>query len=189
MSRKNEFYKQALCLGVTVVRYGLAEKMAQNVRENKSFHKELVAFMVADHFDGVLARYLGVDNGLRRGLDAVVDRISVSRVGAEVYKKKRSARPFLAALAFREGVVGLSNFLHNKRTGEVVHSAGLHKADTLSVAAFALSVSTNDEQLLRASGLSMAMINYVTAADYVKNAISPHGVLENGVRHINFELR
>lgn len=188
MSHRN-VAKEVFCLGLTVSRLALAERMARNVREEKSILAPLGLFLLADHFDGAIARRLNADTPLRRSVDAITDRISVARVSLEIAKNSKETRPYFALLAGREAVAALSNTTHYLRTGEVVHGRGLHKLDSLSMAMFGAAPSIGGgEAFVKTAGRLAVAINYATLPDYIMNAVQPHGEMRGSIRHIHFEF-
>lgn len=180
VSRRNE----ALCVGLTLLRLVAAERMARQVAKRQGIGKSLIAFIIADIADGVLARKLDADTPLRRFTDAAVDRLSVLRVGWSVAKINKAAKPHMAILAAREILVTGVNATHTIRTGEIVQGNSSHKLSSLSTALFAMAASSGNETLTHSTGIAMNAINISLAADYVANLIEPSGYESNGVRHI-----
>jgi phosphatidylglycerophosphate synthase len=180
-------FNHALAIGLTVIRLPLAERMARKTERKESIGLELGLFILADIADGVLARKLKVDTPKRRFADAVVDRVSVLRVGWAMSKANPVSKPFLQGLAGRELIVAGANAVHYLRSGEVVQGHGIHKLGTLSTALFGLAASTGNVLATKTTGLAANIINYGLAIDYIYNAIEPHGTVNEGVRHIAFE--
>jgi phosphatidylglycerophosphate synthase len=185
---KNKLLVTTVALGFTLARLPLAERIANKIDAKKSIVGSLTMFILADIADGYIARQMNADGPARRAADAAVDRLSVLRAGISMYRANADARPFLAVLAVRDAGVSLINGMHYKKMGEVVHGANIHKLSSLSVAAFAVGAATHNRAVTIATGTMAAAINIGLAADYIHNYVSPHGNLEDGVRHISFGM-
>lgn len=176
--------KNALVNTATTGRYILAESMARNVKTGENIGLMMGLFVVADVFDGILARSVGAETAFRRGLDAVVDRASVIRVAFELSRRGKSYKKNLAIMAITEGISILANTIHTKNTGEVVHSGRLHKLGSLTVAAFGVS-AVADMRWSESMGHIACTMQIASAIDYVSNSIAPRGtVSSNGIRYI-----
>jgi phosphatidylglycerophosphate synthase len=180
-------WKHVLAIGITASRLIIADRIAKRIETKDRIFGLVAAFIVADIVDGVVSRKPGVDTPLRRFTDAFVDRASMMRASFAMAKANPASQPYLVALGVREAAVGLANATHFVKTGEVVQGHGLHKLDTLSIAAFGMAASSHSESATHTVGMIANAINYGSAVDYVSNAVQPHGYLHEGVRHIAFE--
>ena len=121
---------------LTAARYGMAELMAEKVRDDKQIGLDLAAFVVADIADGAILRKFDMDTPVRRVADGIVDHLSVARVVYEIAKKHPEARPHIGVLAARALAVGVLNYVHLARTGDVTKGRSKHKATLFQVIVF-----------------------------------------------------
>lgn len=189
MFRKtNEHLRERFVQGFTIARLGLAGWAGYNVINGESMLVPLGLFVVADYFDGVAARHLGVENTRRRVIDGAVDYGSILLVGAAAAISYPESRPYLGVLLARQMVVGFANLKSKQETGFYVQGRGLHKLDVMSIAAFGLVGTSGRVEAAETVGFIAASINAVTSVDYIINAHKPHGVIKDGVRRINFDF-
>lgn len=175
---------KAFAVGITIARLPIADNIARDVKNGKSIRRKMGVFVLADVLDGVVSRRLDVETSTRRGLDSVVDRISIVRVACEVAKKNIDSRPKLAVMACAELIGATANLIHTRRSGEIVHSSGIHKIDYLGTALYGL-MAAEDNPSQRITGSIICAVKWVCAADFIGNAMHPRGFVdENGIRHI-----
>ncbi|MDB5168921.1 MAG: hypothetical protein JWO41_277 [Candidatus Saccharibacteria bacterium] len=162
--------KELAVLAATGSRLIIGGYMARNVLHHKPVLGSMAIFLLADHFDGVLARKMGVDTPKRRVIDAMVDRAAIAMNFAALAVVNEEARPFIGLLAAREAVVGMANWHVLKETGAVVQGAGAQKLGSLSVALFGVAGAQYPE-FTDAAGIATVAINTVLATEYVENAL------------------
>ncbi len=125
MKRLEQLGWQAASVSAMLARTLVAEKMVKRTRAGKTFLPEMVTFILLDVVDGVFARKAGSDGKLRRSADAILDRISVARVGWAVSQEHPPAKVPFVALFAREVVVAAVNTGHYLRTNEIVRGGRL----------------------------------------------------------------
>ena len=168
-------------LALTAARYGMAEKMAEKVRNNEPIATDLAAFVAADIADGAVLREFDLDTPVRRLADGVVDHLSVARVGYEVGKKHPEAKPYIGILAVRAAMVGAANLVHLLKTGEVTKGRSNQKATNLATAVFALAATNGNEKVTHAAGTIASVIAIATAVPHFKGIGKKHS---NGIREL-----
>lgn len=177
--------KEALCLSMTVARFGIAEKMARSAKDGKSIVLPMLAFVATDILDGVIARKVDSETRLRRATDSVVDRLSILRVSYEVAKSSKQVKRYLGLLALGELASSVANVLHTKKTGEVVSGGILHKVDSLLTAGFGVIATSNNSENINTFGTIAVGAKLLSTADYITNSMHPRGIVDqNHVRSI-----
>lgn len=166
---------------LTAARYGMAELMAEKVRDDKQIGLDLAAFVVADIADGAILRKFDMDTPVRRVADGIVDHLSVARVVYEIAKKHPEARPHIGVLAARALAVGVLNYVHLARTGEVTKGRSKQKATDLATAAFSLVALTGNKKATQIAGVVASGIALTTAVSHLKGLGKQH---ESGIREL-----
>lgn len=177
----NETFKELVGIGVTFARYGLAERTAKHVREDKPIFMDMLGVISADLMDGVILRKFEMDTPTRRLADGIVDYLSIARVGAEVATKHPETRPYLGALAIRSLLVGGLNITHQALTGEITKSSSRHRLTTLSAAAFALTAVRGKNNESNLAGAGMVGIAIINTPPYLKGLGRTNS---DGIRHV-----
>ena len=164
----NNIAKEAIGVGVTVARLGIAEWVARRVRAEESIYLPLATFVAADILDGVLLRKVDMDTPVRRVTDGVVDQLSIARVAYETAQKHPETRKHIAALALRAAAVGAANIWHLQKTGEVTKAGNKQRLMGLAAAAFAAIASRGQTAHTEAAGAAMLAVGVITGESYFR---------------------
>ena len=164
----NNIAKEAVGVGVTVARLGIAEWVARRVRAGESIYLPLASFVAADILDGVLLRRVGMDTPVRRAADGIVDQLSIARVAYETAQKHPETRKYIAALALRVAAVGVANALHLRKTGEVTKAGNKQRTMGLAAAAFASVASRGQRAHTEVAGVAMLAVGAITGEGYFR---------------------
>lgn len=162
--------REIVAMAATGARLLIGAYIAKNVVQHEPVLGPMALFVLADHFDGVLARKMGVDTPRRRIMDALVDRASVAMGFGALATVNHEAWPFIGLLAAREVVVGVANGYVLKETGLVVQGSGMQKLGSLSTAVFGV-VGAQFPEFTEVAGTAMVAINGVLAAEFIENAL------------------
>lgn len=169
--------REVVGVGLTTLRYGLAERMAQRVAKRQPIDGDMTMFVASDVLDGALLRTFDADTPVRRIADGLVDHVSQIRVAAEVAKQFPETRAYIGVLAVRAAVVGGANLLHQLKTGEVTKGRKWQRAANLSAAAFALVATRGNERATRIAGAVSTGVAIGTGLVHLKGIGRKH----NGV--------
>ncbi len=172
-----EAAKQLFGVGLTTARLGIAEYMAQRVRDDKPIDASMTAFVVSDVADGAILRKFDADTRTRRVADGVIDHLSEVRVAAEVAKKYPETRIYIGILAARAAIVGGMNLFHLLKTGEATKGRKWQRATSLATAAFALTAVRGNEKATKIAGSVAAGVAIGTGIVHLKGIGRRH----NGV--------
>jgi hypothetical protein len=170
----NKLAREAVGVGVTVARYGLAEKMARHVKDEKPITLDMAELITADVLDGEVLRKFDLDTPVRRVADGVVDHLSMARVVCEVAKKYPESRAYIGILAARAVIVGGLNTFHIAKTGEITKGNTNQRATNLATAAFALATVTRNKKLTHITGAIASGIAIATIPVYFKGLGKEH---------------
>jgi phosphatidylglycerophosphate synthase len=124
--------REAILLVLTVMRLGLGCGLCVAVWQQASPYASLawlIAILITDMGDGVVARWLSVDTNLRRIVDVVVDRISIHAAFAVIVWRIPGTLPLVLPIVIRDIVLILRNcwlFQHKRIiiTPGIIHRAG-----------------------------------------------------------------
>jgi phosphatidylglycerophosphate synthase len=163
-------WRESVSIGLTALRLVHAHRMANKIRRREPIAKSMATFIAWDVADGIIARKLRGETPHRRFIDAAVDRLSVIDNVSALMATNPKVKPYATLLAVREAVVGISNLSTYLETGEVVQGKGLHKAASLSLAAFAV-VAAEHEEFTDVAGTVMIGLMGITALEYVRDAL------------------
>ncbi len=164
----NKIASEAIGVGVTAARYGLAEKMARHVRDDKPIGLDMTELIMADVLDGEILRKFDMDTPARRVADGVVDHLSMIRVVGEVAKKYPDSRLYIGILAARAALVGGLGAYHLAQTGEITKGNGKQRITNLATAAFALAAVTGNKKLTHITGAIASGVAVATVPAYFK---------------------
>lgn len=161
-------YVEAALLVMTFSRlflaFGLAMATQRSVAESAVW---LMVVIVADIFDGVIARQFGDDTVWRRITDAAVDRLSIWVVFAVALQGRETLWLFYLPLAIRGLILSTGSLLCFWRKRTVTIGGRWHKASSLSLAAFGLALLVGNENLVWATAIPAWVINWVLLFDYL----------------------
>ncbi len=140
----------------TVVRHGWRQTAAV-----------LLLVILADVFDGVIARRLGVDGVRRRFLDAAVDRFSIHSVYAFALWTHPQYCGWYWPLLVRDLIVVLGYWCFVKPTRRIIVGSGWHKWSSLSLALLGLLVVAESASAVAIVAPITIGIAYLLLADYL----------------------
>ncbi len=167
-------------LVITAARYGMAERMARQVRNDTPI-PPMLAFIAADILDGEILRAFNADTPARRIADGVVDHASAARIAYEIGKKYPASRAYIGILAARAAVVGALNLAHLASTGEVTKGRWNQKSTNLAMAAFALTATSGNKRATHITGLIASGIAITTVGAHFKSLGKKHA---KGIREL-----
>ena len=122
--------------------------------------------ILADVFDGVLARRLGADTITRRALDATVDRFTIHASFAVAVAVHPIFLPVYLPLLVRDAfALGASGYLMQQRP-VLLLGGHLHKASSLSCALFGMTILAAPTSVAESVGWTAVAINFVLLLDY-----------------------
>ena len=126
----------------------------------------LVAMIVADVLDGVIARQLGLDGVKRRLLDTAIDRFSVH----SVYAAALWAHPHYLGLYWpllgRDLLLIAGYFVFLRPQQQIVKGSIWHTLSSLSLAGLCVLIVADAKTITRLVGIVTIVIGYVLLADY-----------------------
>lgn len=128
----------------------------------------LVAFVILDIFDGVIARRVHGETPERRAADSFVDKVSVHGVAIAVLWIEPAILPFWLPLLARDLFQSLVAFRTLKMTGLIVTGAGWHVTYTLAWAAWGSIWLLGQVPPLPVYGL-LILAGFVTLLDYMRS--------------------
>lgn len=142
----------------------------------------LVAFMVADLGDGVIARRLGVEDVTRRALDSVVDRIAIDSCLLAAMLAGAMPVPIGAALLLRDAYCGLLCARMVHRVGIAIKADIAYRALNGSVAAWALAAPFVGDAVRAWLALGILVAAIVVAVDLTRcvTSVSRTGAVGRG---------
>jgi phosphatidylglycerophosphate synthase len=126
----------------------------------------VVAIVVADIFDGVLARRLSCDTNTRRSIDAVVDRICIHASFGVAVAIQPAYLAIYAPLLIRD-VLALSAsgvLLHRRKL--LLMGGHWHKLSSLTCAAFGVAILALPAAVAFSIGWGAVLVNYALLCDY-----------------------
>lgn len=126
----------------------------------------VASIILADIFDGVLARSLGCDTIARRAADAVVDRISIHAAFGVAIVLHPEFLPLYAPLAVRDGIALTASGVLVRRHGVLLMGGHWHKLASIGCACFGLAVLSATSQVALAVGAIAVFLNWSLFCDY-----------------------
>lgn len=165
---REEIGSEIAGVGVTALRYGIAEHVARRVESEEDITLGMATLVAADVLDGIVLRHLDLDTPVRRLADGVLDYLSIARVGGSIASKYPETRPYFGILAARTVLVGGLNAVHQYKTDEVTKSSKRHRLTTLSVAGFALAAVEGSSRATKIAGSLMAGIAVANLPSYFR---------------------
>lgn len=140
----------------------------------------IVLFVVADIFDGMIARGSRADGPTRRALDSLVDRIGIDAGMVAAYIAGILPAPLLVALLARDAYCALICVRMVYRRNVVIKADWMYRALNLSVALGAIAAPFLSAGLWISLAGVMLLLSVVVAADLTRSVrfveSSPSGV-------------
>jgi phosphatidylglycerophosphate synthase len=177
-------------LAITVVRLGLVPIMIVSFMAAPWITAlALMAFVVADVQDGVLARGRGTDGPARRALDSAVDRLAIDACLVAACMRGSLAPALLYAFLLRDFYCAWICARMMRSAASAIKADWLYRSLNLSVAAWAIAapfVSTGARAalfaLILAGGIVVALdlrdgVRQVMATPHFHGAVVPAGSL------------
>lgn len=127
----------------------------------------IAVFVVIDIYDGVLARSFGIETGLRRGLDGVIDKVSIHLVALFVCTTLPGGIWIWACLLARDIAQALIGGLVLGRLRVVAAGAKWHRAFTLLVAIWGTAAIVSGDTVRLLAYLMLA-IGLLSLVDYAR---------------------
>lgn len=159
---------EAVLLVVTCLRLLLAMHLARATQQSLlDTTVWLIIVILADVFDGVVARRFGGDTVWRRIADATVDRLSIWLVFAMVLADKRELWLFYLPLAIRGVILSVGSFSCFWRRRIVTIGGRWHKAASLSLGVFGLALVSGSLAAIWATTIIASIINWILLFDYL----------------------
>lgn len=134
MSESRALNHETLLLVLTASRLGLGAGLCASLWWHASPYTSvawLVAVIIADIGDGVLARRLGVDTNGRHVLDAVVDRLTIHTTAALVMWMMPETIWLLTPVIVRDVVLILRNWWLLKAKRVIITPGNIHRTGTV----------------------------------------------------------
>lgn len=132
----------------------------------------LIAVIMADIFDGVGARRLGVDGVQRRFLDAAVDRFSIHSVYAAALWVHPQYCAWYWPLLARDVAVIAGYFALVRPGGQIITGSSWHRWSSLSLALLGLMVVAEVQLAVTLAAILAITAAYVLLADYCGLAVA-----------------
>lgn len=164
--------REALLIAVTLLRLGFAVGLCMSVWQNgRPFVSLLwlIAIVIADIGDGILARRFGVDNTARRIVDAVVDRISIHSAGIVIVWVHPGSLWLMAPIIARDVTLifwnwGILHLKHSFITAGNIHRMGTTMyAVVFAIALFSTGTEAKIVSALFAVAVWFLLIDYLRA--------------------------
>lgn len=155
-------------MAATLGRLALIPELMHSITESASKTAFMVgAVVMADFWDGEIARKLGVDNNARRIADATVDRITIWSAFAAAINADPEVLAWYAPLAARGVVVATGSNLSFWLKNKLVLGGNFHKLASLSTAALGISlVAEAEPKALIPIAATTYAVNAVSGGDY-----------------------
>lgn len=126
----------------------------------------VASIIVADIFDGVLARSLGCDTIARRAADAVVDRISIHAAFGIAIVLHPAFLALYAPLVVRDFLALAASGVLLTRHGVLLMGGHWHKLASIGSACFGVTVLSAPYGIALAAGAGAVILNWLLLCDY-----------------------
>jgi phosphatidylglycerophosphate synthase len=127
----------------------------------------IVAFVIIDIYDGVVARAYEMETGLRRGLDGTVDKISIHLVAAFICTTLPGGVWIWLAVLVRDLIQAAVGLVVLRRLRVVAAGAKWHRAFTLLIALWGAAAIVTASTVW-ALAAPMLLIGLLTLVDYTR---------------------
>lgn len=129
----------------------------------------LLLFVIADIYDGRIARRLGADGPGRRALDSIVDRVAIDACLIGAWLSGALPLPILCALLFRDLYLGAICHRMMSLRQVAIKADGLYRSLNLCVAAWAIITPFVAANARAGSALFLLGFSLVVAIDLTRS--------------------